>query len=183
MKTIHIDFAPRSISRSMRRMRATYGALLGVALVLCVGATTIAIDLVWKNEALQTELRQIQDRIEDKEASKPVPKKFTIPDTEAAAVNGAIAQLNLPWRDVFDAVEAATPTTIALLAIEPDARKHLLRGMAEAQSSDGMIAYIEGLKKQPFFNSVVLTRHEINEQDPNKPIRFQYEASWAGAQK
>ena len=32
-----------------------------------------------------------------------------------------------------------------------------------------------------FFASVVLIKHEVNEQDPNKPLRFQFEAQWAGA--
>ena len=53
--------------------------------------------------------------------------------------------------------------------------------MAEAKTSDDMIAYIEQLKKQEFFTAVLLTKHEINEQDPNKPWRFQFEAQWVGA--
>ena len=50
---------------------------------------------------------------------------------------------------------------------------------AEARSSDAMIAYLEALKEQELFTGVALTRHEINELDPNKPIRFQLEAEWS----
>jgi hypothetical protein len=42
-----------------------------------------------------------------------------------------------------------------------------------------MIAYVEALKKQDLFADVVLTRHEINEQDPMRPIRFQIDAEWS----
>jgi hypothetical protein len=42
---------------------------------------------------------------------------------QADAVNAAVMQLNLPWRALHDAVAAATPASIALLALEPDARK------------------------------------------------------------
>jgi hypothetical protein len=37
---------------------------------------------------------------------------------------------------------------------------------------------VEELKKQELFSDVALTRHEINEQDPARPIRFQIEAEW-----
>jgi len=112
---------------------------------------------------------------------QPVVKKTAITEAQAAAVNAAIAQLNLPWREVFDAIESATPKTIALLALQPDAKRNLVKGMAEAKTSDDMIGYIELLKKQEFFTAVLLTKHEVNEQDPNKPLRFQFEAQWTGA--
>jgi hypothetical protein len=41
-----------------------------------------------------------------------------------------------------------------------------------------MVGYVEELKQQELFSSVMLTRHEINEQDPNRPLRFQLEAVW-----
>jgi hypothetical protein len=87
-------------------------------------------------------------------------------------------QLNLPWRALQDAIGAATPPTIAMLALEPDARKRSMKITAEAKSSDAMIAYVEELKKQELFSDVALTRHEINELDPARPIRFQIEAEW-----
>jgi hypothetical protein len=87
-------------------------------------------------------------------------------------------QLNLPWRDVLDAVEAATPESIALLMLEPDAKKRRLKGTAEAKSSESMISYIEELKRQKYFSEIILTRHETNDQDPNRPLRFLFEAQW-----
>jgi hypothetical protein len=41
-----------------------------------------------------------------------------------------------------------------------------------------MIGYVEGLRRQDWFDAVALVRHEINEQDPNRPIRFQIDAAW-----
>jgi len=97
---------------------------------------------------------------------------------QAQFVNSAIGQLNLPWRDLQDAVLAATPRQIALLALEPEPRKQLLKLTAEAKSSDDMVAYVAQLKQQELFSSVTLIRHEINEQDANRPLRFQVEAIW-----
>ncbi len=102
-----------------------------------------------------------------------------IPEAQAAAVNAAVLQLNLPWRALHDAIGEATPATIGLLALEPDPRKRSIRITAEAKSSDDMIAYVELLKRQELFAGVTLARHEINEQDPNRPIRFQLDAEWS----
>ncbi|TFW28407.1 PilN domain-containing protein, partial [Massilia horti] len=101
-----------------------------------------------------------------------------VPTEQANAVNTAILQLNLPWRALRDAVQAATPPHVALLALEPDARKRSLRITAEARGSDEMIDYVQQLASQDWFTSVSLARHEINDQDPNRPIRFQVDAQW-----
>ncbi|KAB8046963.1 hypothetical protein GCN74_28320, partial [Janthinobacterium sp. FT14W] len=108
----------------------------------------------------------------------PAPQAPIAP-AQAAAVNTAILQLNLPWRDVQDALASATPPGIALLALEPDARKRVLKITAETTGSDAMVAYIAQLKQQELFGArVQLLRHEINALDPNKPLRFQLEAHW-----
>jgi Tfp pilus assembly protein PilN len=106
----------------------------------------------------------------------------TVPPAQAGAVNASVQQLNLPWRGLHDAVQAATPASIALLALEPDAKKSTVRITAEAKSSDDMIAYVEQLERIEWFTTVLLARHEINEQDPNRPIRFQVDAQWRAAQ-
>ena len=89
-----------------------------------------------------------------------------------------VLQLNLPWRELHDAITAATPASIALLSIEPDARKRALNITGEAKNADDMVAYIALLKAQEMFVGVVLVRHEINEQDPNQPIRFDLAIQW-----
>jgi len=181
MNAIHIDFAPRSLRRSVRLTSPVMWVLGCAGLVLCAAAAVQAQRLIHRHDLRAIELQRAQQQSAQRAANRPAAKKFTISETQANAINGAISQLNLPWRDVLDAVETATPSTIALLSLEPDARKHIVRGSAEAKTSDSMIAYIEQLKQQEFFTSVVLVKHEINEQDPNKPLRFQFEAQWAGA--
>ena len=43
-----------------------------------------------------------------------------------------------------------------------------------------MIEYVAQLKQQELFGAgVQLLRHEINELDPGKPLRFQVEAHWS----
>jgi Tfp pilus assembly protein PilN len=84
---------------------------------------------------------------------------------------------------VFQAVESATPASIALLELAPDVKQHAIKGVAEAKSSDEMLDYITRLGSQSLFKAVVLTRHEINDRDPNKPLRFQFVAAWERTEK
>ena len=181
MKPVRIDFAPPSLRRTLfhRHPALLAGAALG--LLLCLGAGVAAWQLAsgQRGHAAQVRHEQVrQERQAFLARSVPALPTTLIPPAQAAAVNGAILQLNLPWRELKDAVAAATPATVALLALEPDPKKHLLKLTAEAETSNDMIAYIQELKAQEFFSDVLLTRHEINAEGANQPIRFQVEAQW-----
>ena len=181
MKPIRIDFAPRTLRYMIARTHWAAWVAGIVGALLCIAAGAMSAVLQQQRDELNGAVLHAKARLAQRTSNRPVPKKTVISEAQATSVNAAIAQLNLPWRDVFNAIEAATPPTIALLTVEPDARRQVLKGLAEAKNSDGMITYIEQLKQQAFFSAVVLTRHEINEHDPNKPIRFQFEAQWAGS--
>lgn len=182
MKFLAIDFAPASVRRTL--MLTPFTSWLGVifALAFCTAIASRAAAFHKKTGAnyatvdrlLQKAKAQSKEQA-DRTAAAHVP---ALSEAEAKAVNNAISELNLPWSDVFDAIETALPPTIALLSIEPEAKKKILVGVAEVSGSEDMIAAIEALKKQPLFQSVLLTRHETNVQDPNRPLRFQFEAQW-----
>ncbi len=178
MSRIAIDFAPRAPLRG--HPLAWLGIVAGLTLCACAffAAQTLRQDV----DTQEAALRQAKLKLRERGERQPAVAKSVVTAQQAEAVNGAIAQLNLPWRDLFDSIESATPQNIALLELQPDAKRNLVKGMAEAKTSDDMIGYIEQLKRQEFFTAVVLTRHEINEQDPNKPLRFHFEARWAGVQ-
>jgi Tfp pilus assembly protein PilN len=179
MKKVRIDFAPPGLARSvLRTPRLAWAA----ALVLGFAAMSLAFaHAALERRQHEIALLQAQSRVRT-QAPPPVPVsvRAPVPEAQAAAVNAAVLQLNLPWRALHDAVQAGTPASIALLALEPDARRNTVRITAEARSSDDMIAYVERLQTVRWFSAVTLARHEINEQDPNRPIRFQLDAQWRG---
>lgn len=179
MKPIRIDFAPPSLKRTLLRTRPGTWAVGVIGALLCLSGGIQATRLWERIESNKAELREMASKRAKDDAAKPAPKKFTIAESHAASLNAATLQLNIPWRDVLNALEEATPSDIALLSIEPDAKKRLVKGSAEAKTSDAMIAYVEMLKQQPFFYEVVLTKHEVNVQDANRPIRFAFQAHWA----
>lgn len=179
MKRIDINFAPRSIRRSVATIHPLAWLSAIVGLILLASVMRAGYFQLQKYDSLSAELRIVDmqaNRHWVQTASKQ--RKYTISEQQESSVNGAIDQLNIPWNDLLLAVENATPATIALLALEPDPRSKVLKATAEAKDSEGMFDYLKSLKKQAFFGDVVLTKHEMNEQDPNRPIRFQFEAPW-----
>ena len=178
MNQLPIDFAPPGIKRTLHRTSTRAWIMIALGAMLCVAAGVIGARMLARQKAGDALLDAARAR-----ASVPVvvavaPTGPRITEPQAAAVNAAVMQLNLPWRALQDAIDASTPSNIAMLALEPDARKRSMKITAEAKTSDAMISYVEKLKEQELFSSVALSRHEINEQDPARPIRFQIEAEW-----
>jgi Tfp pilus assembly protein PilN len=184
VRRLAIDFAPRSWTGGWLATRASTRLLAIVALALCFGAAIGIARLLGRIDAADEALRRAAPSVAAQaQAMRAAAAPRVAVDAEQAdAVNGAIGRLNLPWRDVFDALEAATPASVALLAVEPDARHGLLRVEAEVGSTEEMIGYVERLKRQAFLSSVFLVKHEINADDANQPLRFQVEARWSDPQ-
>ena len=178
MKPVRIDFAPASLARTLHRTPPAAWMLAAFALLLCVAAAVAGGDLMKRQHEHDRQLAAVRARAAVP-AAAPVVAAPPISETQAAAVNVAVMQLNLPWRALQDAVASATPAGVALLALEPDARKRTLHISAEARTSDEMIDYVARLKRDELFSDVALTRHEINDQDPNRPIRFELDAAWS----
>ena len=179
MSRLEIDFAAPGVQRALYHTSAVSWLLLAAALVLVLTAGVLTGRLLGQQSKQRAELAAARARAATPvvvAVEKSAPK---ISEVQAGAVNAAALQLNLPWRALHDAIGAATPPEIAMLALEPDARKRTMKITAEAKTSDAMIGYVEELKKQELFTGVALSRHEINELDPARPIRFQIEAEWS----
>lgn len=178
MKKLHIDFAPSGVRKALFHLHplVLVGMVLGIA--LCIGAAAAGYQLMELARTQAAQVRHHQQRQAMLAKANLVVEKKLIPEAQARAINSVISQLNVPWRDLQEAIALATPATVALLTLEPDIKKRLIKITAETKTSDAMFAYIQALQQQAFFSGVTLTRHEINEQDANNPIRFQIEAEW-----
>ena len=178
MNQLPIDFAPPGFKRTLHRTGTRTWVMAASGLALCVAAGVIGARLLARQKADNALLEAARARANVPVVVAVASTAPRISELQAASVNAAVMQLNLPWRALQDAIGAATPRSSAMLALEPDARKRSMKITAEAKTSDAMIAYVEELKKQELFSAVALSRHEINEQDPQRPIRFQIEAEW-----
>lgn len=97
---------------------------------------------------------------------------------EVQHANQVLRQLSLPWDALFTAVEASGGKNIALLSMEPDLRKGAVTISAEAKDFDAMLEYVRQLGKREVFGSVLLQNHQVQQADPQKPIRFSLRAVW-----
>jgi Tfp pilus assembly protein PilN len=181
MRRQSIDFAPASFSRTLERTHPLVLALAAGGLILCLAAGWQAQRGLDHIAAVDEEIGQTQRDLDSRVRRRGAPVESGVTDEQAASVNAAIRQLNLPWRDVLDAIEAGTPEGIELLTLEPDAKRSVVKIEGETQNSDAMLAYVEQLKQQPFLSGVFLIKHIVDEADGRHVLRFEIEAAWRSA--
>lgn len=99
---------------------------------------------------------------------------------EQSAARQAREQLAIPWDALFVRLEANLPKTVALVALEADARKPDATLTAEAMSAQDMLAWIEQLKLEGGFASVTLVSHALQESEAQQPLRFVLRLDWRG---
>lgn len=88
------------------------------------------------------------------------------------------AALAFPWPSLFRQLEAAAIDDVAILAIQPDARKRQLRINAEAKDYDAVTAYIAMLGSQPRLQNVHLLKHQVEVDAKQQPVAFSIGADW-----
>ncbi len=96
---------------------------------------------------------------------------------QVEALNAVTRRLNTPWPDILAALEQAAPADIALLGVEADTRQTRLRGSGQAKDHKAMVSYIERLSSQAPFILARLVRHELDEKDGARPLKFLFEVS------
>ena len=171
-----INFAAPSVQRG-RQLRSR-----GMLLFVGGGALVVYAAVRWANVVQEevTVLGALRAASTSSMQLAPNPPSVSagIPAPRAVAANAAIRRMNVPWRDLLDAVEQATPADIAIVELDPVPSQNELMLEAEARNLEAMTAYVDQLQKATFFDQVVLTRHAIDEHDTNHPIRFLLHAHW-----
>lgn len=150
--------------------------------LLLVGTLTLALaGQRWAELRSEVELARI--RLENREALAPPERSTTptivvTPEMEARQRERQliVRALKLDWPALFGALEKAQTPNIALLTIQPDSRRGTLVMTGEARDMAAVIDYQRRLNDG--LRDVVLTTHEVQEQNPHKPVRFTVTALW-----
>jgi hypothetical protein len=97
---------------------------------------------------------------------------------ESAAVE---QELGVPWTRLLAELEAASRDVggaVALLDVEPDPGKHVVRITAEVRSLDDALDYLERLQESAVLRYPMLESHEVRKGDLDRALRIRISAEW-----
>lgn len=150
--------------------------------LLLIGSITLAV-AAQRWITLRNDLAFAQIRLENREALAPPERSTTptitiTPEMEARQRERQLIvnALHLDWQALFGTLERAQNADIALLSIQPDSRRGTLILSGEARNMAAVIGYQRRLNDG--LRDVVLTTHEVQEQNPHKPVRFTITGFW-----
>jgi hypothetical protein len=92
--------------------------------------------------------------------------------------NAVLQSMNVPWGELFSAIESAEDGNVALLAVQPDPRSRSVLLGGEARSLPAVFAYMARLERTGRLRDVVLMGHELKTKEPGQPVAFTLSAGW-----
>lgn len=170
MRRIELDFVGLRRTSTLGYLLLLAGA--GLATAVASEYQSVAIQIQGQEEALQ-ELREPPRR-----PSETDPRLVRERDQRLAGAANVIDQLAIPWDALFRSLEGIDEKEVALLSLSPDAVKKQLKLGVEAKSLGAMLSFHNKLEHAPIFREVSLSQHEIAQQEPNQPVRFNISANW-----
>lgn len=151
-----------------------------LSLSLLMGLLVTAMQLLKNQHELQllgAQHDRVQQRITDytSQQQKSEVKTVALTPTQIRAYNAVISQLDMPWQHLFTDLERMTPQDVALIHMELDGQRSTIKLQAEAKTLTSLLTYATNLQQQGIFGRITYSKHETNEQDPNKPVRLSFE--------
>lgn len=173
MPALSLDYLHAGYSRGWPRT-----VLLALGLAAAAGVFAYERRLAGEIAIHEAELGRMKEQARPRAAVRVNlgPRQL---EEEIQRAKDVIRQLALPWERMFAAIESSDDKGIALLAIQPDAEKRRITIGGEAKNLLAMLNYVRRLETSGVLARVHVTSHEVQQQDPQKPVRFMLEAVWA----
>lgn len=154
-----------------------------VGVVLLAVAVAAAGVLVERYREVRLELDGIEARqgllSAERRPVRTTPRERQ--DEEAKNAEAVLRQLALPWGAIIETLEDASTQDVAILQMQPDAQLKQLRLGAEARTYEAMIEYLRRLVAAKSLSDVHIVSHQVQMDDPRRPVRFTVQASLIGA--
>ena len=153
---------------------------LWLGLLLLVLALGIASHLVLRWQDARTALRHMNAASSLLNTDRPRAKPVSVErlDEHVKAAETVVRHLTLPWATLIETLENVTTKDVAVLQIQPDALQRNLRITAEARNADAMWHYVRSLAAANTLEAVHLINHQVQADDPQKPLQFSVQASF-----
>jgi len=163
--------------------KASNITLLGAAIcIVAVGVLALSMfqyrRLNVESEVLEIKLRQLEHNSSSRFDAASSRQDERALAREMKEANQVLKMMGLRWDSIFGAVAAAHGNGVALLAMAPEPDKGIVRISAEAKNFSLMLDYVKRLEDQPALGEVYLQSHNLQKQDPQKPVRFVVVADW-----
>jgi len=156
---------------------------LGVLLLLCALASALALGMRYQQIADELAMEQASMRNPAAVAGRPVSVVAPGADAKVSAeyrhASEIVNELTRPWGELFASAESAITPDVALLSIESDVEKRRVKIAGEAKNLESVLEYLRALSSRPALAEVYLESHELQRQDPQRPVRFVLSAQWA----
>ncbi|MDP4300544.1 PilN domain-containing protein [Leptothrix discophora] len=173
MKRIH------SLDLLNERRTPWGGWALAAVGLLVAGAAALPLwplraDIEARNQALGAERRA--------SAAADAPIELSPADRRRQTqARRLLVQLDAPWNELFNLLEQNADSQVGLLRLEPDAASGQIRVMAMARSLGAMAGWLRRLEQDPRLADVQILQHQVEDQLPGRPVRFNLVARWRGA--
>ena len=148
-------------------------------MVVLAAAVVLAGHLVERYSAAQARLQQLEAAeglLSTSRPAKTIPRERL--EGEMKSAQATVRQLALPWGELIDSLERAALKEVAVLHVQPDAQRRLVRVTAEADGERLMLEYLRRLGATGSFGEVHLVSHQVREDDPKRPIQFALQATF-----
>lgn len=170
---LRLEFAPRAHANS-----TASAAFLVVGLALLAAGGDQVVRNLYANAEQQQDIAALEVKRSPPPATTKSLRKTDPQDvTRANLVRQTSRQLTTPWANLLAVIET-TPQTVALLTVEPSAGKRSLILTAESANAIDMLDYVGLLQGDARLYGVTLVSHQVQEQAPGRPLRFQVRANW-----
>jgi hypothetical protein len=124
-------------------------------------------------EEIRSMSRRTRPALETQESDSPEMRE------QIKKANVVLGQINVPWSELFEAIESADEGNVALLQVQPDPRSRTVLMGGAARNLSAVLAYMTRLEHTERLRDVVLVSHEIKLKEPGAPVEFQLLAKWA----
>ena len=156
----------------VHRSRRTGIALcmLGLAAAAMVG--TVFMQTVSERDRLDAQLGA---------QAKPRHTPSATEQRAAAELDGARRELTVPWVRLLTELESAavdSASSVAVLQIEPDPVKRVVKITAEARSLGAGLDYLQRLQKSAVLRYPLLESHSYKKDDPQHAVLVKLSAEW-----
>ena len=162
---------PGLLALDYRRPGAGRLSLAGLT-ILCLGLAAAGWQ-TWRYLDAQTKVAARSERLV--ELRRNPARGLPAADT---ARREALRPLDAPWQKLLGDLAGAAGPDLALLALEAEGGRGVLRLTGEAASLEAVLAYVQRLSKLPSVSHPELISHDMKRAEDQSVVGFTIHAGW-----